>query len=162
MKEDKTTQALCAALTPQFQQLGDEVKCCLIYSRVDELDDAALDALAWQMHVDWYDSKASISIKRQLVKTALKVHRYRGTRYAVEEVLKTYFNDAELKEWFEYDGDPYNFKVIARNQAVSGELQEQFLMALNAVKNVRSYMEELVMGLMCSDTLLCSDTLIII
>jgi phage tail P2-like protein len=162
MQQDLTTQALCSALTPQFQQLASEIQACLIYTRIDELDDQILDEVAWQMHVDWYDPKADIVIKRQLVKKSLKVHRYRGTPYAVEEVLKDYFDDAEVKEWFEYGGDPYMFKVIVRNQAVSGELADRFTMALNSVKNLRSHLEEIVFGLFCSDTIYCSDSLIII
>jgi phage tail P2-like protein len=141
MKQDKTIQALCAALNLQFQQLSDEVKACLIYSRVDDLDGTALDELAWQMHIDWYDSKADVIVKRQLIKSALKVHRYRGTKYAVEEVLKTYFTEAEIKEWFEYGGDPYTFRVSVRSGVIDTELAAQFTMAVNVVKNVRSHMD---------------------
>lgn len=141
MKQDPTTQALCAALNPHFRQLADEVKACLIYSRIDELDDAALDELAWQMHVDWYDSTAEIEIKRSLIKNAINVHRYRGTPFAVEETVKTYFGDGEVQEWFEYGGQPYYFKVMTTNTRVNTTLLNQFLKVLNSVKNARSWLE---------------------
>ncbi|MDF2591977.1 MAG: phage tail protein [Clostridia bacterium] len=162
MQQDPTTVALCSAFEPQFRQLTDEVKACLIYASVDTMDDKLLDELAWSMHVDWYDAKAETEIKRLIIKRSLKVHRYRGTLYAIEETMKDYFQDAEVREWFEDGSVPYTFKVIARNQSVTAENEERFTMAVNAVKNVRSHMSELIMGLFCSDAIYCSDTLIII
>ena len=147
MKQDPTTIALCAALTPQFQQLANEVKLCLIYSRVSELDGVTLDELAGQMHVDWYDSSVEINIKRQLVKDAIKIHRYRGTPYAVEQLIGSYFGDGYVQEWFEYGGEPYMFKVITSNVSVTGDQAEQFTKVLNSVKNVRSHLEEIVISL---------------
>lgn len=162
MQQDVTTQALCAALTPQLLSLSSEIVACLIYSRIDYLEDEILDELAWQLKMDWYDSTADISIKRTLIKKALKVFRYRGTVYAVNEVLVDYFNDAEVREWFEDGSAPYTFKVIARNQSVTAEYAERFTMAINTVKNVRSHMSELIIALFCADTIYCSDALIII
>ncbi|WP_026486679.1 phage tail protein I [Caldanaerobius polysaccharolyticus] len=147
MKQDPTTQALCSALNPQFRQLADEVKACLIFSRIDELDDAALDELAWQMHVDWYDANADVEIKRNLIKSAIKVHRYRGTPFAVEEVIQSYFGDGYVQEWFDYGGDPYKFKVVTNNPSVTAEQADQFIKVLNKVKNVRSHLETIIVAL---------------
>lgn len=147
MKQDPTTQAICAALTPQFQQLADEVKACLILSRVNELDEAALDELAWQLHVDWYDANTSIDVKRQIIRNALKVHRYRGTPYAVEQVVQDYFGDGYVEEWFEYGGDPYHFRVVTSNPSVTGEQANQFAMAIEKVKNVRSHLEQIIISM---------------
>ncbi|GFN35914.1 phage tail protein I [Tepidimicrobium xylanilyticum] len=124
MKQDPTTQALCAALNPHFYQLADEVKVCMMLLQVNELDNSALDELAWQLHVDWYDAHADIEVKRQLIKNAIKVYRYRGTPYAIEQVIEDYFDDGEVEEWFEYGGDPYYFRVITSNTAVIGELAD--------------------------------------
>jgi phage tail P2-like protein len=144
MQQDPTTAALCAALEPQFRQLADEVKTCLIYASVDTMDDKLLDELAWSMHVDWYDAKAETEIKRLIIKRSLKVHRYRGTLYAIEETMKDYFQDAEVKEWFEYGGNPYNFRVSVKAGVIDTELATQFAMAVNAVKNVRSHLELII------------------
>lgn len=141
MKQDPTTQGLCAALQPIFTQLANEVKACLIFSMVDELEDDILDELAWQMHVDWYDANAETEAKRKIIKTAFKIHRLRGTPYAVEEVVKAYFSEAEIKEWFEYGGDPYMFRVIVDSSAMTPELESRFTLAVNAAKNLRSHME---------------------
>lgn len=147
MKQDITTIAMCNALEPQFRQLSEEVKLCLIYSQIDNLDDATLNELAWQMSIDWYDINANLETKKTIVKNAIKVHRYRGTPYAVEEVIQTYFGDGYVQEWFEYGGEPYMFKVITTNPSVTSELANQFIKVLNSVKNVRSHLEEIIVSL---------------
>mgnify|MGYP000365305309 CR=1 FL=1 len=147
MKQDTTTKAMCAALTPEFQKLSEEVKTCLIFSRINELDSEALDELAWQLHIDWYDANADIEVKRQIIKNALKVHRYRGTPYAVEQVVQDYFGDGHVEEWFEYGGDPYHFRVVTSNPSVTGEMAEQFVKAVEKVKNVRSHLEQVIISM---------------
>lgn len=147
MKQDPTTQALCIALTPHFRKLADEVKACMILSRINALDSEALDELAWQLHVDWYDAKADVEVKRQLIKKAIKIHQYRGTPYAVEQVIQDYFGDGYVEEWFEYGGEPYHFRVITSNSVVTFELAQQFIMAVERVKNVRSRLEQVIINM---------------
>ena len=147
MRQDPTVIAFCTALNPKFKELGEEVVACLIYSRIDYLDSNILDELAFQMHADWYDSTASNEIKRNLIKNALKVHRYRGTPYAVEQVVQDYFGDGYVEEWFEYDGNPYMFRVVTSNASVTSELANQFAMAVNSVKNIRSHLEEIIINI---------------
>jgi len=147
MKEDLTTQALCAALTPQLQQLAVEVGLCLIYSRVAQMNDAVLDELAWSLHIDWYDSSAGLETKRRMIKDAIKIHRYRGTPYAVEQLIEAYFGDGYVQEWFEYGGSPYMFKVVTSNPSVTGDQATQFIKVLNSVKNARSHLEEIIISL---------------
>lgn len=149
MQKDSTVIALCKALNPKFQQLGKEVKACLIYSRIDYLGSYILDELAWQMHVDWYKATASIDVKRNLIKNALKIHRHKGTPYAVEQVVKDYFGDGYVEEWFEYAGAPYMFRVIVNICALENGLNE-FYKILDSVKNTRSHLEA-VIGLIKED-----------
>ncbi|RCX20871.1 phage tail P2-like protein [Anaerobacterium chartisolvens] len=147
MKKDPTTIALCAALAPHFRQLAKEVRLCLIYSRIYELDETTLDELAWQMHIDWYDANATLQQKRELVKTAILIHRTRGTPYAVEELIKTYFGDGYIQEWPLYGGEPYMFKVVTSNPSVTDYQAAQFRKVLGYAKNIRSHLEEIIIVL---------------
>ncbi|HYE80885.1 MAG TPA: phage tail protein I [Clostridia bacterium] len=147
MKQDPTTKALCAALTPQLRQVASEVRLCLIYSLIDELPEPVLDELAWQMKIDWYDATVAIEIKRKLIKTAPAIKRCLGTPYAVEEVIKIYFGDGELKEWFDYGGVRGKYKVITSNTSVTGELAQQFIRVIESVKRKSSHLEEIIISL---------------
>lgn len=145
MKNDPTTIAMCKALTPKFRELADEVKACLIYSRIEELDETILDELAWQSHVDFYTADLSRDIKIKLIKDSLLTHRKKGTPDIVEKVATTVFGRTKLKEWFEYGGDPYYFKmeVEITNQGAS-EYQLKLLDNLiNIYKNKRSWLEKI-------------------
>ncbi|EGW39154.1 phage tail protein I [Desulfosporosinus sp. OT] len=147
MQKDPTTIALCKALNPQLQQLAAETKLCLIYPRIGELDEPILDELAWQFHVDWYDATADITVKRQLIKTAIIVHMYRGTPYAVEQVIQMYFGDGYVEEWFDYGGQPGMFKVVTSNPTVTAELANQFIKVLNSAKRKSAHLEEILIAL---------------
>jgi phage tail protein, P2 protein I family len=143
MQKDPTTIALCAALTPQFRQLATETKLCIIYARISELDDAVLDELAWQMHVDWYDSTLDIEIKRNLIKNSIRFHQIKGTPTAVEVVASTVFGRSWVEEWFEYGGDPYYFRVNveASHQGASQSDLIKLENLINQYKNTRSWLE---------------------
>lgn len=147
MRDDHTTNAMCAALTPWLQQVADNIAKALILSMVDELPEEILDELAYELHVDWYDASADISIKRNLIKNSDKVHQYLGTPYAVEQVVQDYFGDGVVEEWFDYGGDPYYFRVLTENSAVTGELADQFNMAVDKVKNKRSWLEAVIVSM---------------
>lgn len=48
---------------------------------------------------------------RRLILNAIEIHRYAGTLYAVKKALQTCFSDYEIKEWFDFDGKPFTFKL---------------------------------------------------
>lgn len=143
MKQDPTTIAMCSSLNPKFRELGTDIKSVLIYSQIDDLDDAATDELAYEMHVDFYDSSLDLEIKHQLVKNSLRWHRMKGTPAAVEEAAQKVFGRSWVTEWFEYGGQPYYFKVNveATNRGAS---QQDFILLeklVDAYKNKRSWVE---------------------
>lgn len=147
MQEDTTTKGLCAALTPQLNLISNETDAILIYSKIEELSSEVLDILAWQFKVDWYIATADIETKRRLIKSAFKVHKTKGTAYAIEQVVQDMFGDGYVTEWFEYGGEPYNFKVITTNPSVTAELANQSNMAVNAVKRKSTVLEQIIVSL---------------
>lgn len=147
MQKDSTTQGLCAALTPPLQEIAGQVEHILLWPRIENLTEDVLDELAWQLHMDWYDATADIETKKALIKNAIEVHRKRGTPQAVEEIIQTYFGDGYVEEWFEYGGEPYMFRVITNNATVTGEQAQQFIKVLNAVKNMRSRLETIIISM---------------
>lgn len=147
MKNDATTQAMCAALNPLIKQLANQIELCQLLSRVDNLTEDILDQLAHELHVDWYDATASIGVKRDLIKNSGKVHQYLGTPYAIEQVIQDYFGDGYVEEWFDYNGDPYHFKVITSNPSVSGDEAERFAKAIEKVKRGSAILEAVVISM---------------
>lgn len=147
MQKDKTTQAMCATLTCHLQQVFQDIQKCLILARVDYLPEDVLDELAHELHIEWYDATADIDVKRALIKNSDKVHMHLGTPYAVEQVVEDYFGEGKVEEWFDYGGQPYYFRVITPNAAVTSEQANQFAQAVEKVKNARSRLEQVIVSM---------------
>ena len=148
MKSDKTTIAMCAAITPELNAI--DVSKCLIEQNIDTMSGVMLDEIATEKNIFWYDSNADLDVKRNLIKNADKVFRYLGTPYAIEQVIMDYFGDGTIEEWYEYDGDPFYFRVLTSNIAVTGTKAEQFNAAVNKVKRLSTRLEEVIVNMVAN------------
>lgn len=144
LQQDPTVQALCDALTPYLEDINNSIRLTYLYGRINELDEKTIDELAWQFHVDFYESSLSLETKRQLVKNSPRWHKIKGTPQATEELTKTVFGgDAEVEEWFQYDGEPYTFRVFANIEALKDGLKTFYKM-LDTIKNKRSHLDSVI------------------
>ncbi len=110
-----------------------------IFPRIDGLPEEVLDILAYDLKIDWYEADAPLWNKRQAVKDCILVHKFKGTKYAVETALRSMYNSAEVTEWFEYDGEPFHFRVNVYGSTGSG-LKTLYL-KIQYAKNLRSVMD---------------------
>jgi len=78
--------------------------------------------------------------KRRLIKSAIELHRYKGTKYALLKVLEALGLSGDIKEWFEYGGEPYRFKVYV-SSIPSEELWQKLIHLINEYKNERSWLD---------------------
>ena len=140
--KDKNIKAAAEALDKELLEVTKAIELCNIYNRIDELPEQVIDLLAWQFHVDFYEPSLPIEHKRMLVKDSYKTHKQKGTAGAVEQLITTLFNEGKVVEWFEYDGEPYKFKVVTNNSSVTTTQAEEFIRALDSVKNARSHLEK--------------------
>lgn len=131
----------------QLKFIDSQIRNILIYPVIDELPSDLVDALAIQLHCDFYDKSLSIEARRQIVKTSIAWHRIKGTPAAVEMLTQTIFHDSHTKEWFEYGGRPYFFRMV---QDISDGTEDVTRETLNLLKkaiwkgkNVRSWLEML-------------------
>lgn len=87
----------------------------LLVYMVDLVDASVLPLLAEQFHVmgaeGWAYATDDAS-RRRLIKSAVELHRHKGTRWAVEQVFATLGLSGEIREWFEYGGDPGYFRAL--------------------------------------------------
>ena len=99
-------------------------------------------AQAWS--VDEWDPEWSEAQKRQVIKDAPALHKLKGTRGAVERAIEALGFGATLREWFEYGGQPYRFKIsVTLQQGASWTAKQAALIWRTAIanKNVRSRLE---------------------
>ena len=132
-------------LFSRFQNLDTDAS--LVYL-IDKVDESALVHLAEQFHImgneGWLQTKTEAE-KRELIKKAIELHRYKGTKYALVKVLSSLNINGEIQEWFEYEGEPYHFKlnIFLQNYAYNQKVFESLKKMIDEYKNVRSVLEEI-------------------
>lgn len=111
-----------------------------IYSNLNEQPEEVIDLLASELRTQYYRSTLDLATKRRLVKNTLVWYMTAGTPEAVEELVASVFGEGEVKEWFEYGGMPYYFKIIT-NATITEETVGKFAEIVGKVKNTRSHIE---------------------
>ncbi|MNO15529.1 Phage tail protein [compost metagenome] len=143
LRNDPALQAAALAIQNELQVTIEATYKLSIWDRLDRLSSNEVDELAWQLHVDFYNVELPIEQRRGLVKNAIRFHRRKGTPAAVEELVATIFGSGKVEEWFEYGGEPGYFKVTTEDPTATNERAQEFLAAINSVKNVRSWLESI-------------------
>jgi phage tail P2-like protein len=104
--------------------------------------------LAWALSVDTWDSEWPESTKRALIANSVQIHKTKGTVSAIERVMNALGVAAELKEWFEFGGQPHTFRLTAWANAnlvpdaeaiLSPVLYRTLKRSVDNVKPVRSH-----------------------
>lgn len=141
LKNDTDMICLSYALKRAIERLLTYERSAMIYNFIDELPEQVLNALAGDLHVDWYDFDYSTDIKRAIIKSSIKIYQKMGTKYAVETALRDVYKGADVSEWFEYGGKPYHFKIgvdISR-EGLSENTDSEITEKVNFYKNLRSH-----------------------
>ena len=147
MQQDTAIIGLSLATDEIIKALHKKASLLTTCDKIDKLSEAELDMLADELYITWYNKMEHIEIKRDIIKNSDMVYRKMGTRWAVENVISSYFGDAMLQEWFEYNGQPGHFKVISSNPLISNEKFEQFFDILHKVKRGSAHLDCILISL---------------
>ena len=151
--QDEQVKAAATALDTELQKVTADTIQALHLPRLDELPETVLDLLAWQWHVDFYEPLGmDVETKRRLIKKSIAWHRMKGTPAAVEAVVSAAFDTSTVKEWFEYGGQPYYFKVVTEDVTTEKDKLDAMRRAVESVKNARSWLESIEFLLHLQDT----------
>ncbi|MEQ6854477.1 phage tail protein I [Lysinibacillus capsici] len=111
---------------------------------LDKLDDAVLDHLLWEKHISWNEGLSLAATRQQkinLIQTAINTHRRKGTPAAIEQVLEALNLPGDVIEWFQYEGDPFHFKVEVTTTNITSETLFLLRQLINEYKNTRSWLD---------------------
>ncbi|EIB1040855.1 phage tail protein I [Salmonella enterica] len=146
LASDERFSILANIAAERFAQI--DLTALLVYL-VDIVDASALPSLAEQFHVQGLEGwllAANEQEKRELIKQAIELHKYKGTPWAVRRVLEILSLPGTISEWFEYGGKAYFFKVEIKliNQGMDENLFNNLVDLIHEYKNVRSKLEALI------------------
>ena len=113
---------------------------------LDSVDASALSHLAKQFHIlglEGWDYAATEAEKRELLKQAVELHRYKGTPWAVRQGIRRIHPDIDIEEWYEYDGEPYYFRIRYNNREVRLTIAQalKLFYVIESLKSLRSKLE---------------------
>ena len=127
----------------RFSEIDTDV---LLVISPDNVPSEVLPHLAEQYHImgneGWLFANSDEE-RIALIKSAINIHRYKGTKYALIKVLELLKINGVIQEWFEYNGDPYYFKLVMNiSETPLSENRINLLFDLiNEYKNERSWLE---------------------
>ncbi len=144
LSREERLKKLADVIAGKLIKVVGETACASVFPNVDELPEEVLDILAVDLKIQWYEIDAPISSKRQTVKECIRIHKYKGTKYAVETALRGIYEDVRVLEWNEYGGEPYHFKVVIYDSSNDREKRDRVLQKVDYYKNARSVLEETI------------------
>lgn len=142
MREDGADKALAAALDILLSEPGSRAQDLRTWDRLENLSEAELDEIAWELGIDWYDSTMPKDTKVSTIRSSGEIQSRRGTKQAVQQLVDAVFGGGEVLEWFEYDGEPYYFKVKLVNSPVDEASLKKFYKKIDTVKSARARLDE--------------------
>ncbi|HBC0022687.1 TPA: phage tail protein I [Enterobacter hormaechei subsp. steigerwaltii] len=146
LASDERFSILANIAAELFAQI--DLTVLLVYL-IDLVDASALPSLASQFHIQglegWLFAKNEQE-RRNFIKQAIELHKYKGTAWAVRRVLEILSLPGTISEWFEYGGKAYYFKVEINliNQSMNEDLFNNLVDLIHEYKNVRSKLEALI------------------
>lgn len=145
LTHDPKMIAMAKAAADELLTVSGLVKYVLIYSRIDELPEELVDVLAYDFHVDWYNFTYPIEVKRDLLKSSVRVHKKMGTKYAVEKALSALHPESKVEEWFLYGGEPGHFRIICNvtNSRITASYSD-IVREVNLYKRLSAHMDEVI------------------
>ena len=144
LRKDKHMQAAGYALKETAKMLLDKIDKTSVYAAIDILPEEIIDLLAEELRAQYYDISLSVKDKRKAIIKALLWHCKAGTVSAVKELTNLVWqsDSAQVQEWFQYDSDPYLFRILlGTDMNIEEELIDAFIDAVWKVKNTRSHLE---------------------
>ena len=142
---DKNGRALARAIEKAFQYVADKAEEGLdIIIDPDKMPEWRLDEVANEYGIP-FDFSANLEQKRRWVKNALPMYRILGTKKSVLQYLEGYFEEIEIQESWEYDGDPFHFRVTVDGEWTP-ENEAWARKAIDRTKPVRCVLDGLRLG----------------
>lgn len=141
LARDEDKEKMAESVVPVLAGLVSETDKASIFTQINTLPEELLDILAADFKVDWYDYEGTIEEKRKTIRECMFIHRYKGTKFAVETALRSVYSKAAVSEWFEYGGEPFHFSVTINDSTNDEEKRARILEKVRYYKNLRSVLD---------------------
>ena len=146
LADDTVTNDLGNASAEELVSMYQAASAADVYGQINSLPEAVLDILAQDFRIVWWNPNADVETKRAVFKSLYEVYRHIGTPAAVDTAAGNLADGASIKEWFEYEGKPYHFRIsvdLGERFPGADTFSDEFTRGLNFYKNVRSALDSI-------------------
>jgi len=133
MRGDKTIKGFAAAWDYIQSRVLEKVPLTNLFEHLDLLNSDQLNEVAKAEDVPWYDTSFDIAKRRRILRDYKRIYYKAGTVWAIETAMGNIFGYAIVKEWYEYGGQEFHFKVIVTEM----ESEEKVRMAVRTIDRIR-------------------------
>lgn len=142
LRKYNNLKALAQTFEEEFKlNIVNNIENLAYFYSLEKLNDTLLDEFAWGFNIEEYKDNLERSIKIKLIKAAYWAHSKKGTKNAVVKALENLNYAIFVKEWFEYGGQPFTFKIITENKNKDSNWLKEVINLINKNKNTRSILE---------------------
>lgn len=143
LRENGNTNALGKAVADALVEAKDLILLLRLYTNLDELPERILDILAVELRTQYYDTTLPIETKRTLIRNTLLWYKKAGTLSALRELVESVFGECQIREWFDYDGEPGHFRLESVDVAAAINNLPRFMDAMQRVKRLSAHLDEI-------------------
>lgn len=140
-----------------YEQMANEDRSLMDHSLVSASPESChknlLPFLAWESDADI--SGLDETTSRKVIRAAFDAQQYAGTAKALIGTVEALSDVVEVKEWFEYGGPAYNFRVEinASQNGLSSNLIQALEKTAAKNKNVRSVLDSIKISMLSTSTM---------
>ena len=113
-----------------------------VWTALDRVDPKYYGIIAAGIRALYYRSYYDDETKLNIIKNAMMVYRYAGSRKGIEQLITDIYGSAEFHPWHEYGGQPYHFKITT-DTVLTEDIMERFADILDRVKRLRSVLDDI-------------------
>lgn len=144
LKKYKNLKSLSLEFEKQLKkEIISQLPKLAIFKNLELQPNEVLTELAYQYMIDNWQESLDREIKIKLIKSAYWSHSKKGTKKIIEDNLKKLKYPITVKEWFEYGGKPYTFKVTINHINSDLSWSDTLIEIIEKYKNCRSIMDSI-------------------
>ena len=139
--KDKDGYALSKAIERAFEIVAEAVQAGIdTIQNPEKMPEWRLDELAGELGC-LYDYSGTLEQKRYWIANATYLYTMYGTPQAIINFLEGAFSTVEVEESWQYDGDPFHFRIIVSGDGYGPEKIIWAQRVAAQTKNVRSVLD---------------------
>lgn len=142
LKKYKNLKSLSLEFEKQLKkEIISQLPKLAIFKNLELQPNEVLTELAYQYMIDNWQESLDREIKIKLIKNAYWSHSKKGTKKIIEDNLKKLGYPITIKEWFEYKGKPFTFKITINHINSNPDWLDKLIEIIEKYKNCRSVID---------------------